>query len=230
MPRRGLTSERVSAAAAELADEVGLSRLTVAAVARHFGVSDAALYAHVRSRDALIEQVAVRAAATFADRLGLAVAGRSGRRALVGFADAYRAFAVAHPGQYAATQLPLPPEIGTASAGHLRMIELSYAMLRGYGLDEPGRTDALRFVRSTFHGFATLETVDGFGHPRDLDASWRSLLDAVHTTLTNWPTSDEGGQRANGGQQANGNQGANRGQQANGGQRANGEQGTGDRK
>ncbi|RKR87011.1 TetR family transcriptional regulator [Micromonospora pisi] len=188
MPRQGLTGERVSAAAAELADKVGLSRLTVAAVARQFGVSDAALYAHVRSRDALIAQVAVRAAAALADKLSLAVAGRSGRQALAGFADAWRTFATAHPGQYAATQLQLPPEIGTNSAGHLRLIELSYAMLRGYGLNEPDLTDAMRFVRSTFHGFATHETVDGFGHPRDIDASWGSIVDAVHTTLSNWPT------------------------------------------
>ncbi|MEU7585370.1 TetR/AcrR family transcriptional regulator [Micromonospora sp. NPDC049230] len=188
MPRQGLTSARVSASAAELADAVGLSRLTVAAVARHFGVSDAALYVHVRSRDALIEQVAVRAAATFADQLAIAVAGRAGHQALVAFADAWRAFAVAHPGQYAATQLPLPPQVGTRSAGHLRLIELSYAMLRGYGLDEPALTDAVRFVRSTFHGFTTLEIVDGFGHPRAIDTSWHSILDAVHTTVSNWPT------------------------------------------
>ncbi|MEV4760454.1 TetR/AcrR family transcriptional regulator [Micromonospora sp. NPDC049559] len=188
MPRQGLTSERVLAAAIELADSVGLSRLTIAAVARHFGVADASLYVHVRSRDALIEQIAVRAAAVFSDRLALAVAGRAGKEALVAFADAYRAFAVTHPGQYAATQLQLPPEVGTNSAGHLRLIELSYAMLRGYGLVEPDLTNALRFVRSTLHGFAHLESVEGFGHPRDLDESWRQVLDAVHTALTNWPS------------------------------------------
>lgn len=188
MPRQGLTSERVHAAAAELADSVGLSRLTVAAVARHFGVADASLYAHVRSRDALIHQVAVRAAATFADELALAVAGRSGRQALGGFAGAYRSFAVRHPGQYAATQLQLPPEVGLASAGHRRMIELSYAVLRGYRLDEPELTDAVRFVRSTLHGFASLEGNDGFGHPRAVEASWERIVDAVHAALSNWPT------------------------------------------
>jgi AcrR family transcriptional regulator len=187
MPRQGLTTERVSAAAAELADAVGLAGLTVAAVARHFGVADASLYGHVRSREALVQQVAVRAAATFADELALAVAGRAGRDALVGFAGAFRAFAVAHPGQYAATQLSLPTEVGSGSAGHLRMIELSYATLRGYGLEEPDLTDAIRFLRSTLHGFASLEASGGFGHPRDLDTSWGRVLDAVHTTLSNWP-------------------------------------------
>lgn len=194
MPRQGLTTDRVSAAAAELADSLGLDRLTVAAVARHFGVADASLYGHVRNREALLHQVAVRAAAAFADRLGLAVAGRSGREALAGFADAYRAFAVAHPGQYAATNLQLPPEVGLESAGHLRLIELSYATLRGYGLREPELTDAIRFVRSTLHGFATLETAEGFGHPRDLDASWRRVVDGVHTALANWPASAGGEQ------------------------------------
>ncbi|MEU4335447.1 WHG domain-containing protein [Micromonospora lupini] len=194
MPRQGLTTERVSEAAAELADTLGLERLTVAAVARHFGVADASLYGHVRSREALLHKVAVLAAAAFGDRLALAVAGRSGRQALIGFADAYRAFAVAHPGQYAATQLQLPAEIGKSSVGHLRMIELSYATLRGYGLKEPYLTDAIRFVRSTLHGFAALETAEGFGHPRDLDASWRGVLDAIHTALSNWETT-EGEQR-----------------------------------
>lgn len=188
MPRQGLTTERVAAAAGELADSLGLERLTVAAVARHFGVADASLYGHVRSREALLHQVAVRAAAAFADRLALGVAGRSGRQALTGFADAYRAFAVAHPGQYAATQLQLPAEVGSDSQGHLRMIELSYATLRGYRIEEPDLTDAIRFVRSTLHGFAALETTRGFGHPRDLNASWHRILDAVHTALDNWPT------------------------------------------
>ncbi|WP_433121740.1 TetR/AcrR family transcriptional regulator [Micromonospora sp. CA-246542] len=79
---QGLTTERVSEAAAELADTLGLERLTVAAVARHFGVADASLYGHVRSREALLHKVAVLAAAAFGDRLALAVAGRSGRQAL----------------------------------------------------------------------------------------------------------------------------------------------------
>lgn len=188
MPRQGLTTDRVAAAAADLADSHGLDRLTIAAVARRFGVADASLYGHVRSREALVQQVAVRAAAAFADRLALAVAGCSGREALIGFAGGYRAFAVAHPGQYAATQLQLPAEVGRNSAGHLRLIEVSYATLRGYGIEEPDLTDAIRFVRSTLHGFAALETAEGFGHPRDLDTSWRSVVDAVHTALTHWPT------------------------------------------
>ena len=47
MPRAGLTTQRVITEAATVADEVGLDRLTLAAVAQRCGVSLPGLYKHV---------------------------------------------------------------------------------------------------------------------------------------------------------------------------------------
>ncbi|MGW1762781.1 TetR/AcrR family transcriptional regulator [Streptomyces sp. NPDC002073] len=188
MPRAGLTTERVVEAAAELADEIGFDRITVSALARGFGVKDASLYAHVRSLQDLRTRVATGSATAFADRIGAALAGRSGRDALAAFADAYRDFALRHPGRYAATQLRLPPETLAASPGHTRLVELTYALFLGYDLAEPDRTDAVRLVRSTLHGFTSLEAAGGFGHPRDPQASWGRAIEALHALLTRWPS------------------------------------------
>lgn len=188
MARAGLTAEVLAVAAADQADQAGLANVTLSALARRFGVADASLYAHVKGRDDLLMRVAVRSAAEFADRLGLAVAGRSGEAALLAFAGAYRDFARAHPGRYAATQLQLAPADAAASAGHQRLIQLSYAVLHGYGLAEPALTDAVRLVRSTCHGFATLEASAGFGHPRAPSESWPHLVRALHAALAHWPT------------------------------------------
>ena len=49
MPRAGLNTDRVVAAAAELADEVGLDQLTLAALAARLGVRQPSLYKHVAS-------------------------------------------------------------------------------------------------------------------------------------------------------------------------------------
>jgi AcrR family transcriptional regulator len=187
VPRAGLTPERVVAAAADLADARGLDGVTVSALARGLGVKDASLYAHVRGLQDLRARIAADSAARFADLLTEALAGRAGREALAAFATAYRTFAVRHPGRYAATQLTLPAETLAASPGHRRLVELTYALLHGYGLPEPALTDAVRLLRSTFHGFAALEAAGGFGHPRPLDASWDAVLDALHTALTRWP-------------------------------------------
>jgi hypothetical protein len=42
---------------------------------------------------------------------------------LIAFANAYRDFALAHPGRYTATRMPVAPEIVAKSPGHLRMME-----------------------------------------------------------------------------------------------------------
>ncbi|MEV8534905.1 TetR-like C-terminal domain-containing protein [Streptomyces sp. NPDC051211] len=185
--RAGLTPDRIVEAAAELADAAGFDRITVSALARQFGVKDASLYSHVRSLQDLRERLAVRCAAEFADRLGSALAGRSGKDALSGFATAYRDYAAEHPGRYAATQLPLPPEISAASPGHRRMIEYTYALFLGYDLTEPDLTDAVRLLRSTLYGFTALEVSGAFLAPRPREESWPRMLEALHVLLSNWP-------------------------------------------
>ena len=186
MPRAGLTRDTLVSAAADIADEIGFDHLTLAVLAKRFGVRDASLYTHIRGLADLQEGVALLALDEWAALLGAAVAGRSGRDALTGFADAYRAFATGHPGRYAATRFPVAPERLAASAGAARVIELCYALLRGYDLDENDATDAVRLIRSTFHGFSDLEATGGFMAARDLDASWRRAVDALHHALTDW--------------------------------------------
>ncbi|WP_433191619.1 TetR/AcrR family transcriptional regulator [Nocardia sp. CA-107356] len=190
-PRAGLTVDRITQAAAELADEVGFDNITVAALARKFGVKDASLYSHIRNLEDLRTRVAMLAADEKTSRIAAAVAGRAGRDALAAFADEWRAYALAHPGRYAATQMPMDPSTAADWTGGRRAIDLTYGMLRAYGLDEPDITDAVRLLRSTFHGYATLEASGGFGHSRPPTASWNRIVDALHTTLTHWPSTDE---------------------------------------
>ncbi|MEV4743692.1 WHG domain-containing protein [Streptomyces sp. NPDC049555] len=188
MVRAGLTAEKLTAAAAALADEAGLEKVTLSALARHFGVKDASLYSHVKNLRELRVRIALLAADDMTDRIAAAVAGRSGKDALVAFADAYRDYALAHPGRYAATQQQLAPEEVGDAPGFVRSVELTYGMLRAYGLTEPDLTDAGRLLRSTFHGYIHLELSGGFGHSRPVADSWARSLDALHQLLENWPS------------------------------------------
>jgi AcrR family transcriptional regulator len=189
MARAGLSAERVTRAAAELADEVGFDNVTVSALARRFGVKDASLYSHVKNVQDLRTRVAVLALAELADRAADALAGRAGKDALVAFAGAYRAYAKEHPGRYTAARLRLDPETAAASAAG-RHSEMMRAILRGYDLAEPDQTDAVRLLGSVFHGYVSLEEAGGFDHSRaarDVDASWHRTLDAVDALLRHWP-------------------------------------------
>ncbi|GAA4571685.1 TetR/AcrR family transcriptional regulator [Planotetraspora kaengkrachanensis] len=187
MARAGLTAERVTQAAADLADEIGFQHMTVSALARGFGVKPAALYSHVKDAQDVKVRVASLALTELADRAAAALAGRAGKDALVAFANVYRDYAKEHPGRYAATQMELDPETAAADAAR-RNAELTRALLRGYELQEPDQTDAVRMLGGLFHGYVTLEKAGGFRHtPREVDASWSRTLDALDSLLRNWP-------------------------------------------
>jgi AcrR family transcriptional regulator len=191
MPRVGLTTDRLVEAAAELADEVGFDHVSISALARRFGVKDASLYSHVRNLGELRTRLALFVGGEMIDEIGSAVVGLAGRDALVAFAKAYREYALRHPGRYAATQTRLDQEryreLTADSAALRRTAEVTYGMLRGYGLQEPDLTDAVRLLRSTFHGYCLLEAGGGFGAPRDVRTSWDKAIDALHAALTHWP-------------------------------------------
>jgi AcrR family transcriptional regulator len=191
MPRAGLTVERVVAAAADLADEVGFENVTVSALARHFGVKDASLYSHVKNLQELRTRIALLAGEEMIDRIAAAVAGRAGKDALAAFADAYRAYALERPGRYAATQIRVDQSLIAESPAMRRTAEITYGMLRAYGLEEPDLTDAVRLLRSTFHGYCVLEAAGGFDAPRDVQASWDKAVEALHVALGHWPREEK---------------------------------------
>lgn len=191
MVRAGLTADRLTEVGAELADEVGLDRLTVSAVARRVGVQAASLYAHISGTDDLRARVALLALEELADLVSEALAGRAGTDALVAFADAYRDYARAHPGRWAAMRTPLDPATAARSAGP-RHAAMTHAILRGYDVSGEDQTHAVRFIGSVLRGFVDLEAAGSFDHSAPVPAvSWRRSLVALDTLLRAWPPSTD---------------------------------------
>ncbi|MEU5345746.1 WHG domain-containing protein [Streptomyces sp. NPDC020766] len=188
MVRVGLTTERLTRAGAELADEVGFDRVTVSELARRFDVKVASLYSHVKNSHDLKTRIALLALEELADRVAAAVAGRAGKDALAAFADAYRDYAREHPGRYDAARFRLDPETAAAGAG-VRHAQMTRAILRGYDLTEPDQTHAVRMLGSVFHGYVSLEMAGGFSHTAvPSQESWDWTLDSLDTLLRTWTT------------------------------------------
>lgn len=188
MARAGLSATTVVRAAAELADEAGTAEVGLSDLARRLGVRTPSLYSHVAGADDLRVRVALLALEEMAAAASAAVAGRAGRDALVALADAYRGYAAAHPGRYAASRLPLDEEQARASAGP-RHAELTRAVLRDYDLAGADQTHAVRLLGSTFHGFIELEASGAFAHSEPgAGASWERILDALDLLLRTWST------------------------------------------
>src|SRR4051794_16851944 len=192
MPRANLSPPVVVGAAADLADEDGFEQVTLSAVARRLGVQTASLYNHVRDRAELLAGLHELALEELADRIGAAVAGRAGRDALVGLAEAQRTFARESPGRWAALQQPASDETA-ASPAAVRVAGLTLAVLRGYDLPESELVHVTRFLGATVNGFLALERSGGFGHRRpDPELSWQRTLTALDAVVRRWPAPDGG--------------------------------------
>jgi AcrR family transcriptional regulator len=175
-PRAGLDAESVVGAAARLADAEGLETVTFTRLAAELGVRAPSLYAHIDGIPDLRSRLAARGRRELIAALQAAAAGRAGRDALAAIADAYRGYALAHPGTYMAMQRAPDPNDEDATASSDALVEVVLAVLRAYGLSGDAAIHAARAVRSALHGFVTLESNDGFGLPLALEESYRRLL------------------------------------------------------
>jgi AcrR family transcriptional regulator len=176
----------VVTAAADLADEVGWERLTLAALAARLGVRLPSLYKHIASLEALRRDVAVLAVTELGDAMTAAAVGRAGPDALRSVAAAYRRYGQGHPGRYPATVRAPTAEDDAHTAAAASVLRIVLAVLAGYGLEDDDAIDAARTLRASLHGFVTLETGGGFGMPNDVDRSYDRLIDAFDATLHRW--------------------------------------------
>lgn len=179
-----------------MADEVGLSSLTLAALAERLGVRQPSLYKHIAGADGLRRSLTLRAKHELAGVLGQAAVGRARGDAIASMSHAYRAWAKQHPGRYAAAQrAPAPGDIDdeVASSNAVRVVS---DVMAGYELRGDDAIDAIRALRAALHGFVTLEAEGGFGLPIDIDRSFERLVAGLTTAFARWSADAEAADRS----------------------------------
>lgn len=186
MPRVGLTRADVVRAGAELADDVGFGALSMGALAEKLGVRTPSLYKHVANLADLRHGIAALAMSEFDSATRDAMHGLTGADALAAFARAYRKYILEHPGRYSATigaELHGPEDPLMESS--VRVTDSLKAVLRGYDIPEGEMDHALRTLRSTLHGFASLESSAGFQWAADPEVSFEWMIKFLDRGLSN---------------------------------------------
>jgi AcrR family transcriptional regulator len=172
--------------AERLADAVGLSNLTLAALAKRLDVRQPSLYKHIAGMDALQRSIAIRAKNELAGVLGRAAIGRARGDALAAMAHAYRAWALQHPGRYASAQrAPLPGDDDDAAAS-ANVVQVAFDVMAGFELNDDDAVDGIRALRAALHGFVALETGGGFGLPVSIERSFDRLVAGLDAAFSAW--------------------------------------------
>jgi AcrR family transcriptional regulator len=189
--RRGLTSDVVVRAGADLADELGFDAVTISEVARRLGVRTPSLYSHVSSSADLATRICALALDELADLASEAISGCAGRSALLALLKTYGDYARRHPGRYAATRTGLPSMpspadkgVATALAAGRRHAALLRAVLRDYDFSPDTEVHAIRLVGSVVRGFSSLDVAGGFEHSGPPSEETRDyIVDALDAML-----------------------------------------------
>jgi AcrR family transcriptional regulator len=186
MPRAGLDREAVIAAAAELADSRpdGLDAVTLTGLADRLGVRTPSLYAHIDGLADLRRQLGARGARQLTVAVVAATSGRAGHDALCSLAHAYREFAHAHAGTYAAMQRAPEARYAEPATAARELVDAIAAALSGYGLSGDDAIHAIRVVRAALHGFVSLEQLGGFRIPISLDETFERLVTMLDRSLS----------------------------------------------
>jgi AcrR family transcriptional regulator len=181
--RERLDATRVVAEAVRIADADGLGAVTLARVAAALGVRAPSLYNHVDGREALLRAVALRGLHDLGDALRRAAVGRARGEALAGAADAYRAYAKAHPGCFAAAVAGRAIRDPDLQAAGVDVVAVLTAIVGGWGLEDEPAIHAVRAIRSALHGFVAIEADGGFDLDVDVDMSFARLVQTLAAGL-----------------------------------------------
>lgn len=175
MSRRGLTRSAVIDAAGDLADSAGIDQLTLSRLAGRLGVRSPSLYNHVKGLGDVRAGLAASALRDVHAAVQSAVAGRSGEKAVLAAAGAYRHYATEHPGRYAAIQRPAAEDSEPAEPA-AALLQLFARLLEPWHMSEDDAIHAIRGLRSAIHGFVELERIGGFGIDLPADESYDRLI------------------------------------------------------
>lgn len=181
-----LTREKVIARAAALIDDIGFHELTITKLGRFLQIAPPGVYRHVTDLHDLKQAISRLAYREAAMELSEACAGLSGIEALTALAVTLRKWAHNHPGRYTALQIAPDTDDANGQIAAEPILKVITATLRAYSFDDEDLTDAIRIVRSTLHGFISLELDEGFKDNRSLDATFDRLIHSLDTTFKEW--------------------------------------------
>ncbi|GMA62675.1 TetR/AcrR family transcriptional regulator [Alicyclobacillus fastidiosus] len=165
--RPGVNRTIIAQTAGELADQIGLEKLTLSLVASHLGVRTPSLYNHIEGLDDLRRELSLHGMQELDRRLQRAALGKAGDQAVCAMLQAYRAFAKERPGVYASTLHAPGNDDEPLRSASQAIIDTVLTVLKPYNLNPD---DAIHIVR----GFVQL--VMGLRHlkwPMHLAWHWR---------------------------------------------------------
>jgi len=176
----GLDKNKIIEAAAVIADEKGISGVTLKELADKLGIKPPSLYKHFsRGLDELNTELMLYGWRMLDSEITKAVLGKAKDDAVIALCYAYRRFVSEHKGLYEAMQwynMYLSDKHLQVSAG---AVEIMFRSLSSYDLTEEQKVHTVRMIRAFMQGFSMIEYNGGYGNPVSVDETFDFALKTI---------------------------------------------------
>jgi AcrR family transcriptional regulator len=177
-----VSDDEILRAARRIVERDGVAALSMQAVAEAVGVRAPSLYKRFADRGALLGAVQRQLFGELGERLEVAAARPGPELALRAMADAYRAFARAHPHLY---ELMFAPDVPRDTAGDAARRAAAQPILSRLH-DRVGPARALptaRVLTAFVHGFVSMELQGAFRLGGDVDEAFAHGLELLLSSI-----------------------------------------------
>lgn len=181
--RQRLNRQKVLNKATELSRTAGWETLNLHELATHLDIKAPSLYNHIQGLEDLKLGVVLTIKRVLLDELKNATIGKSGSNATKAMARAYLSFARANPGHLSAIATSPDKEVEEEMQIDKEFLSLGMAVLSEFQLSEVEFVHALRSIRCLTHGFAVLESDNGFGVGVSPDDSFDWMIEKLIGTF-----------------------------------------------
>lgn len=178
--KAGLDKKTIIEAAAKIADEKGISNVTLKVLAEELGVKSPSLYKHFSGGlEELNKELMLYGWRSVEAEITRAAIGKAQDDAIMAIGHAYRNFAAEHKGLVEAMQwynMYQPEEHLQATQG---TVSILFQVLEAYGLTEDQKVHIVRTLRAFLQGFTSIEIHGGYGNPMSLNETFDFALKTI---------------------------------------------------
>ena len=183
--KAGLNKTTIIEMAADIADERGLSKVTLKVLAAELGVKSPSLYKHFKGGlDELNKELMLYGWLFLENKITKAAIGKAKDDAIMAICYAYRNFVAEHKGLFEAMQwynMYQSEEHLQATQG---MVSVFFQVLDSYELNKEQKVHIVRMFRGFLQGFSSIESHGGYGNPLSINDSFdfalKTILNGIH--------------------------------------------------
>lgn len=179
MPRTGLSKEEIIQKAAQLANEKGLSYVTVTTLSNYLGIKKPSLYNHMKTIDDVVKSIMIYGWRYVSEDIPAGITGENPKENLKNYAKAVYRFAMDNPGIFEAMLWYNKYESKELLAATEGLYQFFFEQTERLGIERILANHFLRTYRSFLEGFILLEIHHSFGNPISVSESFEISLDVL---------------------------------------------------